>query len=80
MVVTSCTCRICGSQYHSLLEATACCKKEKALDRLARMDTQPILKKGVKFKSQQSKLGQFHHHELDWQNLLLELDKFKESQ
>ncbi len=70
MVVTSCSCRICKSQYDSLLEATSCCKKEKALDRLARMDTQPILKKGVKFKSHQAKLGEFHHHEIAWRELL----------
>jgi hypothetical protein len=77
-MLVSCRCRICRSEYQSLLVATACCKGAKALDRRKTPDS--ILMPGVKFKNQQSKLGQFHHHEIDWQNLLLELEEFKKSQ
>ena len=77
-MVVSCTCRICRSEYRSLLVATKCCSEAKRLDR--RNTTDSILNIGVKFKSQQSKLGQFHHHELAWQNLLLALEEFKRSQ
>ena len=78
LMLVSCRCRICRSEYQSLLVATACCKGAKALDRRKTPDS--ILMPGVKFKNQQSKLGQFHHHEIDWQNLLLELEEFKKSQ
>ncbi len=77
-MVVVCTCRICRSEYQSLFVATKCCSEAKRLDR--RKTTDSILNIGVKFKSQQSKLGQFHHHELEWQNLLLELEEFKNSQ
>lgn len=78
VVIISCICRICKSEYRSLLKATACCKEAKAIDRrekAARQDELP-----VKFKTRQSNLGQFHHHEIDWQNLLSELEEFKKSQ
>jgi len=78
VVIIGCVCRICRSEYQSLLVATACCKEAKALDR--RKTTDSIENTGVKFKTRQSKLGQFHHHEIDWQNLLSELEEFKKSQ
>lgn len=78
-MVVSCTCRICRSEFRSLIEATVCCKHLKMLRRSSTEESTPdlILNKGVKFKTQQSKLGQFHLHEIAWRNLLLELEEFK---
>ena len=55
LMLVSCTCRICRSEYQSLLEATACCKEAKALDR--RKTTDSILITGVKFKTHQLQFG-----------------------
>ena len=55
LMLVSCTCRICRSEYQSLLEATACCKEAKALDRRKTPDS--ILITGVKFKTHQLQFG-----------------------
>jgi hypothetical protein len=72
-----CSCRICRSQYSSLLVSTACCKEAKALDR--RKTTDSILKTGVKSISQQTNLDRSTEKSWEWVNLLLELEKFKKS-
>lgn len=72
-----CSCRICGSQYSSLLLSTACCKEAKALDR--RKTTDSILKTGVKSISLQTNLDRSSEDSWEWVNLLLELEKFKKS-
>ncbi len=78
-MVVVCTCRICRSEYRSLLEATSCCSEAKRLDR--RKTTDSILNIGVKFKTQQSKLGQFEHYEILSETFYrLELEEFKKSQ
>jgi len=55
LMLVSCTCRICRSEYRSLLQATACCKEAKALDRRKTPDS--ILITGVKFKTYQLQFG-----------------------
>jgi hypothetical protein len=78
LMLVSCKCRICKQEYQSLLVSTARCREAKALAR--RKTTDSILISGEVRRSIQSRLEQYHHHELDWINLLLELDEFKKNQ
>ena len=76
LMLVSCRCRICHAVYQSLLYSTACCKEAKLASRsrsVAPGSTHRTL------FDPQMKLKQFHHHELDWQNLLRELEEFKKS-
>lgn len=77
IMICSCKCRICKTEYQSLLVSTACCREAKALDR--RNTTDSILISDDGSESKQSKLKEFTHHELDWKNLLLELEEFNKS-
>ena len=55
LMLVSCTCRICRSEYQSLLQATSCCKEAKMNRRSA--DSLKTCPQTVKFKTHQLQFG-----------------------
>jgi len=76
VVIIGCVCRICKVEYPSLLVATKCCKEAKMASRTKCDAPGTTIQKST---DRQKKLTEFHHHEIDWQNLLSELEEFKKS-
>ena len=67
-MVVACTCRICKTEYRSLLVATSCCQHLKMKRKRVYLEI-----RSVQETDRQSKLGEFHHHNLDWKKLISEL-------